>query len=239
MGTLFEYEGKYGAAVGAKEEALKAFRELKDSGFWMGEILSGTGHSQAMLGRSDAAQTQLAEALKLSDKLQNKALTAQILNFQGDRLFYVGDARGRAAPLRAGAPDRLEDRRQAPRAAVEGQPREDRHRRGAPPVGDRGAQEAGRGIRLARPEVPVGREHRPAGPGARRGEALPAGPAGARARAREERKARPAAPCWRAAITCSLPRCDPPATPPRRPGTSARRAGSSRRSGRKRRPTMS
>ena len=64
----------------------------------MGEILSGTGHSQAMLGRSDAAQTQLAEALKLAEKLQNKALTAQILNFQGDRLFYLGDARA-ARPL--------------------------------------------------------------------------------------------------------------------------------------------
>ncbi len=98
MGTLFEYEGKYGAAVSAKEDALKAFRELQDSGFWMGEILSGTGHSQAMLGRSDAAQTQLAEALKLSEKLQNKALMAQILNFQGDRLFYLGDAKG-ARPL--------------------------------------------------------------------------------------------------------------------------------------------
>jgi len=97
MGTLFEYEGKYGAALGAKEDALKAFRELQDGGFWMGEILSGTGHSQAMLGRSDAAQT-LAEALKLAEKLQNKALTAQILNFQGDRLFYLGDARA-ARPL--------------------------------------------------------------------------------------------------------------------------------------------
>ena len=98
MGTLFEYQGQYGAAVSAKEEGLKAFQELKDSGFWMGEILSGTGHSQAMLGRSDAAQTQLAEALKLSEKLQNRALTAQILNFQGDRLFYLGDARA-ARPL--------------------------------------------------------------------------------------------------------------------------------------------
>jgi tetratricopeptide (TPR) repeat protein len=98
MGTLFEYEGKYGAALSAKEDALKAFRELQDTGFWMGEILSGTGHSQAMLGRSDAAQTQLAEASKLAEKLQNKALTAQILNFQGDRLFYLGDAKG-ARPL--------------------------------------------------------------------------------------------------------------------------------------------
>ncbi len=98
MGTLFEYEGKYGAALGAKEDALKAFRELQDGGFWMVEILSGTGHSQAMLGRSEAAQTQLVEALKLAEKLENKALTAQILNFQGDRLFYLGEARA-ARPL--------------------------------------------------------------------------------------------------------------------------------------------
>jgi serine/threonine protein kinase/tetratricopeptide (TPR) repeat protein len=93
MGTLFEYQGKYGAALDAKEEALKAFQALKDQGFWMGEILSGTGHSQAMIGRSDAAREQLAEALKVSDKLQNKALAAQILNFQGDRLFYLGDVK--------------------------------------------------------------------------------------------------------------------------------------------------
>ena len=98
MGTLFEYEGQYGAAVDAKEEALKTFQELKEGGFWMGEILSGTGHSQAMLGRSDEAQMQLAEAWQLSEKLQNKALTAQILNFQGDRLFYLGDAKA-ARPL--------------------------------------------------------------------------------------------------------------------------------------------
>jgi serine/threonine protein kinase/tetratricopeptide (TPR) repeat protein len=98
MGTLFEYQGQYGAAVNAKQEALKAFQELKDRGFWMGEILSGTGHALAMLGRSDEAQKQLAEALKLSVKLENKALTAQILNFEGDRLFYRGDAKA-AQPL--------------------------------------------------------------------------------------------------------------------------------------------
>ncbi len=93
MGTLFEYEGKYGAAVSAKEEALKAFRELKDHGFWMGEILSGTGHSQAMIGRTDAAEAQLAEASKLAETLQNHALAAQILNFRGDRFFYLGDVK--------------------------------------------------------------------------------------------------------------------------------------------------
>jgi serine/threonine protein kinase/tetratricopeptide (TPR) repeat protein len=98
MGTVFEYQGKYGAALDSKEEALKTFRELKEEGFWMGEILSGTGHAETMIGKSDAAQSQFTEALKVSDKLQNKALEAQILNFQGDGLFYLGDLKA-ARPL--------------------------------------------------------------------------------------------------------------------------------------------
>ena len=158
----------------------------------MGEILSGTGHSQAMLGRSDAAQTQLAEALKLSEKLQNKALTAQILNFQGDRLFYLGDAKG-ARPLYEQAlqtASKTGDKRLellskvnlAKTAIAEGRP-----------------QSAIEGLKkLAEESDSLGLKYLSVestvllGPGARRDEALPAGPAGARARAREERKARPA-----------------------------------------------
>jgi tetratricopeptide (TPR) repeat protein len=97
MGTLFEYQGQYGAAVNAQQEALKALQELKIHGFWMGEIQSGAGHALAMLGRSDEAERQLAEALKLAGDLKNRALAAQILNFQGDRLYYRGDARGAQA----------------------------------------------------------------------------------------------------------------------------------------------
>ena len=92
MGTLFEYQGQYGAAVNAKQEALKAMRDLKEQGFWLGEILSGTGHALVLIGRSDEARGDLAEAAKVADGLGNKALTAQILNFEGDRLFYRGEA---------------------------------------------------------------------------------------------------------------------------------------------------
>jgi tetratricopeptide (TPR) repeat protein len=98
MGTVFEYQGQYGAAVNSKEDALKAFRELKDRGFWLGEILSGTGHALAMAGRFDDAEKPLAEAAGVAGELQNKALAAQVLNFQGDRLLYRGDVRS-ARPL--------------------------------------------------------------------------------------------------------------------------------------------
>ena len=96
MGTIFEYQGRYGAALKSKEEALKTFRDLHDRSFWMGEILSGYGHSLSQVGRYDDAQKSLAEAQTLAQELQNKTLTAQILNFQGDAFFYRGDIKSAA-----------------------------------------------------------------------------------------------------------------------------------------------
>src|SRR5258705_4671347 len=96
MGTIFEYQGRYGAALKSKEEALKTFRELNDRGFWMAEILSGYGNSLSQVGRYDEAQQNLAEAMTLARKLQNKTLVAQILNFQGDIFYYRGDIKSAA-----------------------------------------------------------------------------------------------------------------------------------------------
>jgi tetratricopeptide (TPR) repeat protein len=91
MGTIFEYQGRYGAALKSKEEAVKAFRELQDRSFWMAEILSGYGNSLSEVGRYDEAQKNLIEAMSLAKELQNKTLVAQILNFQGDSSYYRGD----------------------------------------------------------------------------------------------------------------------------------------------------
>lgn len=96
MGTVFEYQGRYGAALKSKEEALTTYRELKDRGFWMAEILSGYGHSLSQIGRYDEAQKNLAEAQALAQELKNKTLIAQILNFQGDSLYYRGDIQSAA-----------------------------------------------------------------------------------------------------------------------------------------------
>jgi tetratricopeptide (TPR) repeat protein len=96
MGTIFEYQGRYGAALKSKEDALKTFRELQDHGFWMAEILSGYGNSLSQVGRYDEAQKNLAEAMTLAQELQNRTLVAQILNFQGDTFFYRGDIKSAA-----------------------------------------------------------------------------------------------------------------------------------------------
>ena len=48
IGTIFDYQGRYGAAVKSKEEALAAFRDLKQRDMWLGEILGGYGNSLAL-----------------------------------------------------------------------------------------------------------------------------------------------------------------------------------------------
>ncbi len=91
MGILFEYQGRYSAAVTAREEALKTFRELQDRSYSMAEILGGYGNALNLIGRSEEAQKGLEEALSLAREFQNQPLVAQTLNFQGDAFFYRGD----------------------------------------------------------------------------------------------------------------------------------------------------
>jgi tetratricopeptide (TPR) repeat protein len=90
MATLFQYQGRYGAALEAKEEALKTLRQLGDRGNWFIEILGAHGNALTMVGRYDEAAGELDEALKLARQQQNNPLIAQILNYQGDRLYYAG-----------------------------------------------------------------------------------------------------------------------------------------------------
>ena len=97
-GAIFEYQGRFGAALKAREEALKTFRELKDRSFWMGEILSGYGSTLVQIGRGADAQASLDEALSIAREIGNRVLIAQTLNAQADRLYYGGDAKA-ARPL--------------------------------------------------------------------------------------------------------------------------------------------
>jgi eukaryotic-like serine/threonine-protein kinase len=92
IGTIYDYQGRYGAAVSAKSEALQAFRDLKQHDFWLGEILSGAGHSLALAGRADEASKNLNEALALARELKHSGLTAQVLRFQAESAFFRGDA---------------------------------------------------------------------------------------------------------------------------------------------------
>ena len=92
IGTVFDYQGRYGAAIRSKTEALAAFRGLKQRDFWLAEILSGHGASLALGGRLEDAAKSLDEALTLGRELKNNVLVAQTLRAQSDRLLFAGDA---------------------------------------------------------------------------------------------------------------------------------------------------
>jgi eukaryotic-like serine/threonine-protein kinase len=91
MGTLFGYQGRYGAALSAEEDALKTFQELQERGYWLAEILGYYGNALAQVGRNDDAQKSLDEAMNVAHELKNQATTAEIEGYQGDNAFYRGD----------------------------------------------------------------------------------------------------------------------------------------------------
>jgi tetratricopeptide (TPR) repeat protein len=91
LGTLFQHQGRLGAALKAKEEALKSFTELKDRTFWMAEILGGFGDVLIDAGRGDEATKHLDDALSLARELKNEGMVAQTLGFMGDAAFYRAD----------------------------------------------------------------------------------------------------------------------------------------------------
>jgi eukaryotic-like serine/threonine-protein kinase len=91
MALVFEYQGRLGAAVGALQDAVKAFRELGDRSSTMAESLSDLAGALARVGRGAESAKLLDEALTLAHGLKNDALLAAILNNQGDSQFYQGD----------------------------------------------------------------------------------------------------------------------------------------------------
>jgi len=98
MGMLFGYQGRYGAALSSEEDALKAFRETKETGFWLAEILAEHGNALAQVGRSDDAQKSLDEALTVAAGIKNQAQAAAVLGYEADNYFYRGDYKS-AAPF--------------------------------------------------------------------------------------------------------------------------------------------
>jgi len=93
MGTLFDYQGRFGAAINSKQEALNTFRNLKDRTFWMAELLGGYAEALTLAGRGAESQPYLDEALSLSRELKNDGMVAQTLDFEGDLAYYSGNVK--------------------------------------------------------------------------------------------------------------------------------------------------
>ena len=114
LGTLFDYQGRYGAALHAQQDALNNFRDLNERSFTMAQIESGYGNALSLIGRGTEGGKNLEEALAIARELKNDSLISQILDFQGDRLFYSGDLKGASAVYQDAlkAASRSKDRQQ-------------------------------------------------------------------------------------------------------------------------------
>ncbi len=115
LGVIFDYQGRFGAAVKSKWDALKALQDLKDKSPTLTEVESGYGKSLVLAGRGDETKAPLADALGLAREQKNDGLVSQTLGFQGDAAFYRGDwksaralyEQAQQAAARSKEPDKL------------------------------------------------------------------------------------------------------------------------------------
>jgi serine/threonine protein kinase/tetratricopeptide (TPR) repeat protein len=97
IGLVFEYQGRFGAAVKSMQDAVKSFRQQGENGLNMAEFLNDLAGALAQAGRGDEAAAPLEEAEKIQQALKNDALEAGILNTRGDLAFYRGDLKNAAS----------------------------------------------------------------------------------------------------------------------------------------------
>jgi eukaryotic-like serine/threonine-protein kinase len=91
LGTLFDDQGRLGAAINSKQEALKTFSDIKDATSWMAKMQGSFAEALVLAGRGDEAKSYLDQALSLSRELKSDDVLAETLGFQGDMFFYAGD----------------------------------------------------------------------------------------------------------------------------------------------------
>jgi len=97
LGVMFDYQGRFGAAVNSKRDALKTFQNLKDKSATMTEIEGGYGESLVLAGRGEEAKASLDDALSLAREQKNDGLISKTLAFQGDTAYYRGDSKSARA----------------------------------------------------------------------------------------------------------------------------------------------
>jgi tetratricopeptide (TPR) repeat protein len=92
IGSVFEYQGRYGAALKSRREAHQHFSTVKDRSFWRAEIMAGYGRSLMLVGEMDEARKVLGEALAVAREQGNEAVVARVLNDEAELLRLSGDS---------------------------------------------------------------------------------------------------------------------------------------------------
>ena len=91
IGLVFEEQGRLGPALAALHDAVQAFRDAGDRSGTMAQALTDEAGALAKAGRGQESAKLLEEAQGLARDLKNDALTASLLNAEGDVRFYQGD----------------------------------------------------------------------------------------------------------------------------------------------------
>jgi eukaryotic-like serine/threonine-protein kinase len=91
LGTVYEYQGKYGAALSAQQDAVRTLQTLGKNPPELPQTMAAYGNALTLVGRWGEAGKALDEALSGARGLKDDSLMAEILGFQGDNFFYQGD----------------------------------------------------------------------------------------------------------------------------------------------------
>jgi eukaryotic-like serine/threonine-protein kinase len=97
IGQVLLYQGRFGAAVSATEDAVKGYRAIGSRGREMVESLADLADTLVQAGRSDESAKLLEEAEGMSRELKIDAVESAIWNTRGDLQFYRGDMKAAKA----------------------------------------------------------------------------------------------------------------------------------------------
>jgi tetratricopeptide (TPR) repeat protein len=91
MGLVFGYQGRFGAAVGATQDAVKGYRALGDRSSDMVGVLNDAANALAQAGRGAESEPLLKDAQAMASDLKNEGIRGELLNTQGNVQRYRGN----------------------------------------------------------------------------------------------------------------------------------------------------
>ena len=94
MGQMFQSQGRMGPAVGALQDATNGLKAAGEKGATMASAWIALADALTRAGRGGEAGKYLDEARSIVPDLKSDALSAALLNAEGDLKFYQGDAQG-------------------------------------------------------------------------------------------------------------------------------------------------
>jgi len=97
IGLVFRYQGRFGPAINAMQDAVNGYRAVGDRSTEMFALLNDLADTLAQSGRASASEPLLREAQTVARDLKNESLQADLLTTQGDVQRYSGDSKSAAA----------------------------------------------------------------------------------------------------------------------------------------------